>query len=203
MARSAGVSGLAVGLIAAGGLLVYSGIRGVSVTDALRSALTTGTLPAGQTGPSGGSSAAGSTPGATPSAYTLGASNNAIAADALKYEGKVGYRWGGADPSGWDCSGFVTWVLHHDLGYSLPSNVHTVCTQFYAWSGAYKVSADQVQAGDLVVWPSHMGIAVSPTQMISAENPTRGTKVDTFQGGGPIPYSTPTFLRVKTAAVTA
>lgn len=179
-------------MAAAGGVLLYSGLKDVPVLDSLRSLLTTGLLPQGAAGP-------GMVMGPR-NAYALGGSpaGQAIANAALKYNGKVPYKWGGATPAGWDCSGFVTYVLHHDLGYDLPSNDHTVCMQFYTWSGATAVRAPMaVQAGDLVVWPTHMGIAISPTEMISAENPSRGTRVDTFQDGGPIPYSAPTFLRVK------
>lgn len=186
MTRGPGISGTAVGLATAGGLLLYSGIKGVSVPDALRAVLATGTLPAGgAAGPAGG-------PGAAP-ARSPGASTGSAIADAfLAYVGKVPYRWGGADPAGWDCSGAATWVLHHDLGYDLPSNTHTVCLQFYGWSGAVKVASPQ--PGDLVVWPTHMGVAISATQMVSALNPSRGTVVTTFSDA--VPGSTPTFLRV-------
>lgn len=189
MARTAGVPGLAVGLATAGGLLLYSGLKGVPIPDALRGVLSTGKLPAG--------AAAAAPSAAGPSAAgPAGATGSAIADDALKYLGAP-YRWAGADPSGWDCSGFVTWVLHHDLGYNLPSNTHTVCTAFYGWSGASKLNSVQtVQAGDLVVWPSHMGIAISGTQMISALNKSQGTVITTFAGAG-VP-GTPTFMRVHT-----
>jgi cell wall-associated NlpC family hydrolase len=185
---------VALGLVAAGGLLAYSGVKDVAIPDAIRAVVTTGTLPAGTPAAPAASGSALWTPGG-------GSSGSAVADAALKYQG-VPYKWAGATPSGWDCSGFVTWVLHHDLGYNLPSNSHTVCTQFLIWSGAAAVRPPmQVQAGDLVVWPTHMGIAVSATQMISAENPRRGTRVDTFQGGGPIPYTPPVFLRLKSATL--
>ena len=45
---SRGVSGTAVALAGAGGLLVYSGIRGVSIADAMRSLIQSGTLPQGR-----------------------------------------------------------------------------------------------------------------------------------------------------------
>ena len=48
-----------------------------------------------------------------------GASGQAIASDALRYKGAP-YKWGGAMPSGWDCSGFVNYVIGHDLGMTIP-----------------------------------------------------------------------------------
>lgn len=49
------------------------------------------------------------------------ATGDAIARDASSYAGKVRYTWGGASPStGWDCSGFVNWVLCHDMGLDIP-----------------------------------------------------------------------------------
>ncbi|MGH7239603.1 MAG: NlpC/P60 family protein, partial [Candidatus Saccharimonadales bacterium] len=39
--------------------------------------------------------------------------------DALSHQG-AHYVYGAARPSGWDCSGFVNWVLCHDLGVGIP-----------------------------------------------------------------------------------
>ncbi len=176
-----GVSGTAVGLATAGGLLLYAGLKGVPVQDALRQVLATGTLPGG--------------PAASQSAVPGGVkapTGSAAADEFLSYVGKVPYLWGGATPAGWDCSGSVTYVLHTRLGYDLPDNVHTVCLQFYGWKGAVKVSAPQ--AGDIVLWPTHMGIAVSATAMVSALNPRAGTAVTSFSDA--VPGSAPTFLRL-------
>ncbi len=188
---SGGVPGTAVGLATAGGLLLYSGIKGVSIPVALRQVLSTGTLPAGAPGAApGGSSDPGSVKAPT---------GSAIADTFLGYVGRVPYRWGGATPDGADCSGLVTYGLHHDLGYDLPDNTHTVCLQFYTWSGASKVSVPQ--AGDIVLWPTHMGVAVSPALMVSALNPRQGTVVTTFSDA--VPGSAPTFLRVNTRSKNA
>lgn len=195
---SRGVSGTAVALASAGGLLLYTGISGVSPVDALRSLVGSGTLaPAAST-------AQGRIPNATtggapfPGAPAAGGGSGAgarIAADAAQYANRVRYLWGGADPSGWDCSGFATWVLAHDLGYqNLPDEHHTVCMQFLSWSGAQTIPT--AEPGALVVWPTHMGIALDATTMISALNPSRGTVITTFRDGGPIPWSNPTFRRV-------
>lgn len=97
-----------------------------------------------------------------------------IAAAAASHLG-VPYRWGGASPDGWDCSGMVTWVLHHDVGLELPDNSHTVSQSFLTWSGATTVPTDQMQPGDLVCWITHIAIVTGPGRAIGAENPRVGT----------------------------
>ena len=202
-----GVSGLAVGLAGAGGLLLYTGIRGVSVPEAMRSLVTNGTLPAGSGGAGGlRELTGGPLNGRVPTAATGGAAAGALdaggsgfgqqfATDAASYAGRVPYRWGGATPAGWDCSGFPTYVLVHDLGRTnLPSLSHTVCTEYMVWSGAQTI--DGPEPGALVLWPTHMGIALDGERMVSAVNPSRGTVIDTFAGAGAVPYTTPMFRRV-------
>ena len=106
-----------------------------------------------------------------------------IAADAQQYAGK-GYVYGGnaSSPGRWDCSSFVSFVLGHDLGLPLPGggtwgspgyppNAHgPVVTDYASWAGAGTVGTPQ--AGDLCCWvgagtAGHIGIAISPTQMIT------------------------------------
>lgn len=110
---------------------------------------------------------------AAASAGVTAASGAAIAEAAQRYIGRP-YKWATEGPDTFDCSGLVTWVLHHDLGYNLPSNTHTVTGQFYVWSGAVTVGRPP-QAGDLICWPSHIGIAIDSTRMVSA--PTAGQNV--------------------------
>lgn len=131
-------------------------------------------------------------------------SGAAIAQDALKYVGNP-YKWGGANPSGWDCSGFCNWVIGHDLMLSIPGlprgtqfdgqNHGPDVAQWIAWSGVAHI-AGPPQPGDLVAWgPNfHMGIATSATDLISALNPAQGTRVT------PIAVThtgVPTYLRLR------
>ena len=50
---------------------------------------------------------------ATAFAKTLGGSGQAILSYAMSFLHKVPYVWGGQTPSGWDCSGMVSYVLEH------------------------------------------------------------------------------------------
>jgi cell wall-associated NlpC family hydrolase len=93
-----------------------------------------------------------------PQAYSLGgpvvepAADGASAAPPSRYGGVVGiamqylgtpYRWGGASPSGFDCSGFVMYV-YAQVGVSLP---HNAAAQY---SVGVPVSRSELQPGDLV-----------------------------------------------------
>ncbi len=81
---------------------------------------------------------------------------------AMQYLG-VPYVWGGASPSGFDCSGFSMYV-YAQLGVSLP---HHAASQYGMGT---PVSKDQLQAGDLVFFNGlgHMGIYIGGGQFIHA-----------------------------------
>jgi cell wall-associated NlpC family hydrolase len=133
------------------------------------------------------------------------ATGSAIADDALKYQG-ASYVWGGnASAVGdWDCSSFVSYVLGHDLGMNLPGGKwgdpgfppgsHGPTTLDYLLFGS-PLNQDQVQAGDLIVSSVHMGIAISTTQMISAQDPALGTGISDFPAG--FPGGPPHYRRVS------
>lgn len=133
------------------------------------------------------------------------ASGNAIADDALKYKG-LGYVWGGnaSSPGDWDCSSFVSYVLGHDLHINLPGgkwgdpgfppHVHGPTTLNYLMFGS-PLNLNQVQAGDLIVSADHIGIAISGTQMISAQDPQLGTNIGNFPAG--FPAGPPHYRRVS------
>jgi cell wall-associated NlpC family hydrolase len=81
---------------------------------------------------------------------------------AMQYLG-VPYVWGGASPSGFDCSGFSMYV-YAQMGVSLP---HHAASQFGLGT---PVSKDQLQPGDLVFFNGlgHMGIYIGGGQFIHA-----------------------------------
>lgn len=92
-------------------------------------------------------------------------SSSAVVAEAMKYLG-VPYVHGGSSPSGFDCSGLVSYV-YGQLGIDLPHS-----------SRAYKNVGTRVsspQPGDIIVSPGHVGIYVSKNRQIDA--PTTGKDV--------------------------
>lgn len=97
----------------------------------------------------------------------------AAVAEARRQLGKP-YRWGGAGPDSFDCSGLTMWAWRAG-GKSLP---HSSRAQFSATS---RIPLSQIQPGDLVFYGSpihHMGIYVGG-----------GTMVEASQTGTPVRYA--------------
>jgi peptidoglycan DL-endopeptidase CwlO len=95
---------------------------------------------------------------------------------AMQYIG-VPYRWGGASPSGFDCSGFVMYV-YAQVGVSMP---HYTGAQY---SMGVPVSRSDLQPGDLVFFNGlgHVGIYIGGGQMIHAPHTGDFVKVSAMTG---------------------
>jgi NlpC/P60 family len=127
-----------------------------------------------------------------------------IASTGLRYKG-IPYLWGGYLPStGWDCSGFVSYVLGNRLRLGLPNGQSwtgtghgPVAAQYKAWRGAVTVKSPA--AGDLCCWLTHVGIYLGNGQMVSALDPKYGTAVTAVKGNGP-PGEPLSYRRVKETA---
>jgi cell wall-associated NlpC family hydrolase len=100
----------------------------------------------------------------------------ALAGTALALRG-VRYRSGGADPKGFDCSGFTQYVFSQH-GVPLPRAVHD---QFQL---GQSVRSTEVEAGDLLFFSttapgaSHVGIAIGPDQFVHAPSSTGVVRVE-------------------------
>jgi cell wall-associated NlpC family hydrolase len=116
---------------------------------------------------SGGSAPVGPAPPAT---------HSSVVAIAERYLG-VPYVWGGASPSGFDCSGLVMYVFAQ-VGVSLP---HSSYSQYGMGS---PVSRDQLQPGDLVFFDGlgHVGIYVGGGSFIHAPHTGDVVKISGISG---------------------
>ena len=91
------------------------------------------------------------------------------------------YVYGGTSQSGWDCSGYTSWVYDH-VGVSLPRT-----------SGAQKsagtiVSESEAKPGDLIWHPGHVGIYAGDGQMYDAGSPGSGTSKRSYSWMGDVTY---------------
>ncbi|KAF0422456.1 LysM peptidoglycan-binding domain-containing C40 family peptidase [Pediococcus pentosaceus] len=91
----------------------------------------------------------------------------------------IPYVWGGKTTSGFDCSGFVSYVYQHSAGISLPS--YTVAMESYVT----KESVSAAQPGDLLFWGSagstyHVAIYLGNNQYANAPTFGQNAKVSTI-----------------------
>ncbi|OFW07301.1 MAG: hypothetical protein A3H96_17425 [Acidobacteria bacterium RIFCSPLOWO2_02_FULL_67_36] len=125
--------------------------------------------------PSPGTPAA--SPGAAPAARPAASRDGySIAGTALSFRGAP-YRNGGADPAGFDCSGFVHYVLaRHGIAVG-----RTVSEQYRA---GHSVEAARLEPGDLVFFntsgtgPSHVGVAIGGDEFVHAPSSTGEVRVE-------------------------
>ena len=110
------------------------------------------------------------------------ASASSVAALAMQYVG-VPYVWGGSSPSGFDCSGLVSYV-YAQFGVSLPHQSEGIR------AAGTVVSASEARPGDVVWWPGHVGIYMGNGMMVDAANESLGVQYAAV-------YSGATYLRIS------
>lgn len=176
--------------IAGGGIvLVWSGLKGSRWTDVLRQTIagkdphTAALAYRIQAAPVGTGQAGTGAPGS-------------LAATFSGYAGQVPYRWGGASPRGWDCSGAFNYVANHDCSLTIPGyrprtftgRTHGPNTLVYmAWIPAHasRLNRSQVGTNDICLWQTHMGVATDSRKYVSAYDTAEGTVIKDINGGGP------------------
>ena len=117
-------------------------------------------------------SSSGSAPSSTP--LPSGSGNAAAASVAMQYLG-VPYVWGGASPSGFDCSGLASYA-YAQIGKSVPHYTGAIYAAFP------KVPSDQLEPGDLVFFNGlgHMGIYIGGGQYVHAPHTGDVVKVSSL-----------------------
>lgn len=103
----------------------------------------------------------------TPPASKTG---QAVAEYAMQFSGYP-YVYGGNQPSGWDCSGFVQYVFAQ-FGVSIP---HQSGSQMSV--GSPVASLAEAQPGDILANGSHAAIYIGNGMVMNAMSPSQGTGV--------------------------
>ena len=105
------------------------------------------------------------------------------------------YRDGGADPAGFDCSGFVQYVFA-GRGIALPRGVGGQAR------AGIKIPRQAIAAGDLVFFrtagaaPSHVGIALDADSFVHAPSSNGQVRIDRLSA----PYWTRRFVGARRVA---
>ena len=158
--------------------------RAEAVTGGTVAAPAAVSTPASGSSDSGSGSAAGASSGsaagagspAPPQAAPATPAPSSVVSIAMRYLG-VPYRWGGASPSGFDCSGLVMYVFAQ-VGISLPHS------SYGQYGMGVAVPRDALQPGDLVFFNGlgHVGIYVGGGSFIHAPHTGDVVKISSLTG---------------------
>lgn len=112
-----------------------------------------------------------------PGAAAVAGWRHSVLADAQSRLG-TRYVWGGTRPGGFDCSGFVQYVMERQ-GIELPRTAREMR------SAARPIAPHQLQPGDLVFFrnPDHVGIYMGNSLFIHASSGRGRVTVSTLDGG--------------------
>lgn len=165
-----GISGVAVGVVTAGALLIYAGYRGVSPLQALRDVTSGATPPGLSTGTGGVVTTGADTVGAAiPGSATLDGPGfgAGLVAAVQRYAGdrySQVRRW----DDGWsDCSSFVGKGLRV-LGITPPGASTT--WDYVGWAQLRQINRNELAAGDLCANTAHIIVATASGSAIGQQN---------------------------------
>ena len=144
----------------------------------------------------GGASTRPASAAASPSAKTAAVDTYAVVGTALALRGAP-YRNGGADPQGFDCSGFTQYV-YAQYGVALPRSVRD------QYQSGQSIDPKDLAPGDLVFFTttdpgaSHVAIAVGGDEFVHAPSSTGVVRVERLNSS----YWSPRFIGARRVAPT-
>jgi cell wall-associated NlpC family hydrolase len=188
---SGGISGVAVALATAGGVLLYAGFQGQNPLEALRD-ITTGKtkgLAPGTVSFTNDPTTIGSSGGVIAASFPTGSGVGArLVAAAMTHRGEKysqARRW----QTGFsDCSSFVGKALK-DIGVTPPGA--SVTGSYLTWGRLRTISRAAIQPGDILCGSGHIAIAVSSTTAIGQQNGRQNVRVGDIDS---IMYGQPSWI---------
>lgn len=180
MASGGGISGVAVALATAGGVLLYAGFQGLNPVEALKD-ITSGKTKALEPSSVSFTNDPTSLGGAVPAAWTGDVSSGGlgarIAGAAMTHKGEKYSQTRRWEQGYSDCSSFVGKSLK-DVGITPPGG--SVTGSYLVWGKLKTVPKSAIQTGDLLCGSGHIAIALSPTHAIGQQNRRQNVKTDTI-----------------------
>ncbi len=108
-----------------------------------------------------------------------------IVIESKKYIG-IPYIWGGDDPTGFDCSGYVQWVVKKTHNKLIP---RTTSLQYKKWRNIFSYDLKKIKIGDIIYFQtkqsssvSHVGIFLGANSFIHAPNRKSHVKIAKLEG---------------------
>lgn len=189
------VRGGYLALAGGGALLIWSGIRGKSWSQVLRTILngrkpeTTAKTLAIQ------GNTVSSDIGVAASGLNVSGQSGSLAASAIAAVGQWRYVFGGSPANGTvDCSSLMNEIIGDEHDLAIPTfapgtyrgQTHgPPTTVWFVWSGCFTIQRQDQLPGDLVIWQTHMGMIVGKEEMVSALNPSLGVEKTSIDDAAP------------------
>lgn len=110
-----------------------------------------------------------------PAAENGATTQGQAAAQAALSQVGTPYGWGGTGNGSFDCSGLTQWAWRQ-AGVELPRTAESQTV-------GRQVSAEELQAGDLIVWDGHVAMYSGDGQMVEAGSPVQTNPLRTNNMG--------------------